>query len=131
MRKIEFRAWNGKTIIGDNRLRANSVFVLSDELDSKDFLLLPLRYELMQYVGLKDRNGTKIFEGDIVVWTETKYNKNHPIVETFKGFVEWSDDNTIYYLVNNKTKAEFHSIQNIDIEVIGNIHESPELLNKE
>jgi len=72
-----------------------------------------------QYTGLIDRNGKWIFEGD-----------------RFKG--AWDKKGTIVYLghqalfgMKYDEKAEvyeFGIIRGIDIEVIGNIHDNPELL---
>lgn len=70
-----------------------------------------------QYTGLTDKNGlTKIFEGDIVRIFDGEY---------FSGVVKYSneqgsftvDDTSLHYWVS-------------DIEVIGNIHDNSELLNK-
>lgn len=96
---------------------------------------------LMQYTGLKDKNGNEIYEGDIVKYTRVNwYCPEHPqhntdlitICEIF-----WSDSERAFrergkfdsgggwegYL----TFADPRADENI-IEVIGNIYENPELL---
>jgi uncharacterized phage protein (TIGR01671 family) len=79
-----------------------------------------------QYTGLIDKNGRKIFEGDIVICKEAtepeekgfvclikdyrlKFNNVNFIQDDFYGTVN-------YYYISQKT------------EVIGNIHDNPELL---
>ncbi len=71
-----------------------------------------------QYIGLKDRNGRRIFEGDIVdILTE---NEEIGVVEYDEGGFLVSADGFC---------VDFHSnINGIDLVVIGNIHDTPELL---
>lgn len=71
-----------------------------------------------QYTGLKDKNGKRIFEGDIVdILTE-----NEEI-----GVVEYEDGG---FLVSaDGFCVDFHAnINGTDLDVIGNIHDNPELL---
>ena len=121
MREIKFRAWD----------KAEKRWY--DYEDSEIFIDLhgqPLIYtaenpypfantdiELMQYTGLKDKNGKEIYEGDIIKYkTIYKWDKNpiklKPVV--FENGM-FTPQGVIKYLGNN-------------IEVIGNIHDNPELL---
>lgn len=76
--------------------------------------------KLMQYTGLKDKNGKEIYEGDILTlsnWTSNQYRKGNPI--------------TIYKV---RIPGIFYEdcdeqIGKRDGEVIGNIYENPELLD--
>lgn len=121
MREIKFRAWDGSKMF--------QVAALDFTLDYVEGFMLwkpsgPDKetrvYEdaskcvLMQYSGLKDRNGKDIYEGDILQWRE----KALPItVETFHGIrFMWGQD----YLC--------HAYAVLGGEVIGNIHENPDLL---
>jgi uncharacterized phage protein (TIGR01671 family) len=72
-----------------------------------------------QYTVLKDRNGERIFEGDIVCWKILSG-------ETVKGTVEFS--NGCFFVVPRFTAL--HTVNNY-CEVIGNIHDNPELLDRE
>jgi len=74
---------------------------------------------LMQCTGLKDKNGTLIYEGDIVKDQDGKiYNIKWN--DCYAYFVLWDSDDIEYY-----TFEEFNLTK---LEVIGNIYENPELL---
>lgn len=79
--------------------------------------------ELMQYTGLKDKNGKEIYEGDIL-----QDIGNHEFrYEVLWGLYEWR------MALNGKMQTSIlrHSDQShYEFEVIGNIYENPELLKK-
>ena len=68
-----------------------------------------------QYTGLKDRNGMRIFEGDIFP---------HPLDNKHKYVVGW-DDETAGFGWFNGDGCGFDPKR---IEIIGNIHDNPELM---
>lgn len=72
-----------------------------------------------QYSGLTDKNGTKIFEGDIV---------RLPYPEHIENFVCFWDDCNIEFGLKNEKESFGLAYASRDIEVIGNIHDNPELL---
>ena len=73
-----------------------------------------------QFTGLTDKNGKKIFEGDIVdILTE-----NEEI-----GFVAYDDGG--FLVKANGFCVDFHAnINGTDLEIIGNIHDNPEMLEE-
>lgn len=82
-------------------------------------------FELMQYTGLKDKNGVEIYEGDIVKCKVYAIDN-----ETFEiddiGEVVYDDDCCAYFIQFNEGYIHLTSAWNL--EVIGNIYENPELL---
>lgn len=78
-----------------------------------------------QYTGLKDKNGTKIFEGDMI---STDLERPYNIVEYRNGcFMLNCYDGKPYYDIMFSTSDELNAKCDYT-EVIGNIYDNPELL---
>ena len=74
-----------------------------------------------QYTDLTDKNGKKIFEGDIVKFSYDENDEN----PTFCS-IEWKSDRACFgYL---ETADKMIEVDSLHCEVIGNIHDNPELL---
>lgn len=146
MRTIKFRAWYKKEkqmcYPGEDPefdqgywdgMYMSEIFMLNRclELD---------RIELMQYTGLKDKNGTEIYEGDVV---QVKYKTSswgRKINYNFVGQIKFGlflshekegcFDEIEGWYISVSPHGQKESLGNHDYasEVIGNIHEHPELL---
>ena len=129
MREILFRGKrvdNGEWIEGDLiqsrdktyiHPKANS-FRVSETGLSKLIVLREVFPETVgQYTGLTDKNGKKIFEGDII-----RSNSERGYIEYYPNdcAFEVVDDHGFYWLISEMS----------NIEVIGNIHDNPELLEE-
>ncbi|WP_179395034.1 YopX family protein [Lacticaseibacillus absianus] len=146
MRQIKFRAWDGEEMVEVAELHLNTKELLVDDEE-----WLSMRHSpLMQYTGLRDKNGREIYEGDIIKYHLTReYGENYdPITLGFIGS-DWSVDADIFGEVriwpsNGVMMTQIvtddpemfdkeHPVPNRwhvnqECEVIGNIYENPELL---
>ena len=124
MRPIEFRTWDGETMrqldkmyVGAGQIGfSDDYYVDLNDNDHEDVVL-------MQFTGLLDKNGTKIFEGDYAISDHKLYG------EYEQGVVEFTHTGQ-YVLAQGSFKTSIHDLVFNDwkLEVIGNIYQSPELL---
>lgn len=78
-----------------------------------------------QYTGLKDKNGKKIFEGDILDYTVFDvFGEEHQC----KGVVKWVDDCLICDSSDGFNGFAWVVKQSIELDVIGNVTDNPELM---
>ncbi|MDZ5609598.1 YopX family protein [Bacillus pseudomycoides] len=132
MKSVEFRAWDKE----EKKMYHNvgivgTLIILEHEQRGYDFCEVDLtlydqldnRYHLMQYTGIKDTNGVKIFEGDMVrifvpddpeakEYISTVFELEGALVVKMVGYDIYTDDHCVGWV------PEDHRL-----EVIGNIYE--------
>lgn len=116
MKELKFRAWDGKKIIDDVIPVSETAIVELFEYEWQETEVKAVE----QYTGLKDKNGKEIYEGDIV---DDGFSR---ICE-----IRWSEHSTEFEAINENdgyvTSIWFVAKYG---EVIGNIHENPDLLEE-
>jgi uncharacterized phage protein (TIGR01671 family) len=155
MRELKFRAWdkgskrmltivgmsgmgmsNGKEWIAgwkitgeyttDRIWEQGNPDITAYEIDQ--YKLNVIDHELMQYTGLKDKNGKEIYEGDIVVlnrmWKECPL---YGFEDGDKVEVEWAEGGFHPFSDNEDSMPYPNPCK---CEVIGNIYENPELIKE-
>lgn len=96
-----------------------------------------------QFTGLTDKNGKKIFEGDLLNGFFYPYYRSEEDTHNYFAEVVWFDGNCAFGLVTHKHPTSMvrgisdgnavfvEDFEQDDWEIIGNIHDNPELLEVE
>lgn len=121
MREILFR---GKDFVFGNWVEGFYFTAKTDQgtvvaIDSGDEVCQVIPETVGQYTGLADKNGKKIFEGDVVVVYDAYCN------ETVVGIVYFDDGS---FCIRDADCTSYDRWMRYRIEVIGNIYDNPELM---
>lgn len=135
-REIKFRAWsNGikSDSVVHRRKFGEWIFPPQMMYDEKpgDCLVWKSQgqnIEVMQYTGLKDRNGKEIYEGDLAKHIEFE-SEDGPYNEEI-GIVKWEDGTHFVETVVGSCITKWLIANGKNTEVIGNIYENSDLLPK-
>ena len=146
MREHKYRAWDkenkkmyyskGHNSMNDGDYCIHSLFIF--ELPRHQHIF---NYDLMQYTGLKDKNGKEIYEGDIIsdcFEHPDKEDNCHYLGPSKKGIIKWNISHAGFYIETDRWENDMymteitgpttsHQIISEWIEIIGNIYENPEL----
>lgn len=134
MREILFR---GKCTQGGNWVKGSLLFHTYPDM----VIMVPQGHTsftvvsetIGQYTGLKDKNGNRIFEGDIIsvpyIECRTPYEKNCIYYEN--GEVYFDTERYGWYVRFSDDEISLWEFDECGVEIIGNIHENPELLSNE
>lgn len=119
VREIEFRAWDKE--VKEMDYNPSVIEIWQNKPINEQFRLeSEEKLVWMQYTGLKDKNGKKIFEKDIA--TCQFFDKK------ITGLIEFIE---FMWAVNDRKNQRLYQLNEVsNIEVIGNIHENPELLEE-
>lgn len=139
MRDIKFRAWDAV----EKKMKLPTLLRLSRDLpytdDNNNGKVFQMqcngqenveyfngRIELMQYTGLKDKNGKEIYEGDIVGFEDATYTESGWWEINCIGVVVWGEE-TASFEITNRLSAESWEVLS-ECVVMGNIYENKELM---
>lgn len=138
MENIEFKVWNGAEMVYDVMVGKFGIFYVNpanNGINVNDSACItpyntkyPDDIPVMQYTGLKDKNGVKIYEGDIF-----QYRKHDGyFLDDFVGVVKYKDGSFGFTVIGEASTGYFVPFSKFDelhedfldhIKVIGNIYD--------
>lgn len=139
MREILFKAkcnHNGEWVEGMYyKSKMSGCYILAPKLKIRkrdglaigdDFILFEIDPDtLCQYTGLKDKNSNKIWENDICILHTNSIDEEDGY---FK--IEYYEESAQYILDSDSITLDFDNVRASDCEVVGNVFDTPELLDE-
>ena len=110
MRQLKFRAWDEK----------NKIMLAGIDPFAQD----KTKVKIMQFTGLKDKNGKEIYEGDILTIERGLIGKKVSVICQ----VKWNVIEGSFELISIEDNSLGYMDELGVCEVVGNIYENPELL---
>lgn len=123
MREIKFRVWDNNF---KRMLLANDIKFVDGRMIGAKGVNWDSKVAVMQYTGLKDKNGVFIYEGDIVQ-AEEQIGGGYGC---YDGEIIFSDTDFAFMLKTDNHKLFLSNDGEPSYEVIGNIYQNPELLGR-
>jgi uncharacterized phage protein (TIGR01671 family) len=147
MREIKFRTWNGKEMIVPTAIINGKAAILKRCNDDREMtddegvhyycnwdMDVVTDYPLMQFTGLQDKNGVDIYKDDVVQfsnkveWYASPVHSKEQIKEIVTDHVKYPYERRCINIPEDYEWLLSSEIQ-YHWEIIGNIHENPELKN--
>jgi uncharacterized phage protein (TIGR01671 family) len=131
-REIKFRAWDNEAKrmmeFDFESIHGGKLIFVNSRNNEKHFDLEEMT--IMQYTGLKDRNGKEIYDGDVVrIYYPPEIGSAKGLTVNpiqWVGVVAWENESKRW----DYSGVGFNIASDEIIEVIGNVFEHPELVNK-
>lgn len=130
--RFKIRVWDKKSkcFVDDvNPLllinKAGTTYSFGFDPDNDDYII-------EQCTGQKNSNYELIYEGDVVILHYSTFNGVYEIEHKMRGLIKWED---FGFVVEDRygAKCDLNTLfidSTMDIKVIGNIHENPELMEE-
>ena len=139
MREIKLKAWNKATkkmyeVIKIDFYNEKVGYLFADPITQGEAIgyFKFSDIDLIEYTGLKDKNGKEIYEGDICRWRDLETFNDEILEDIF--VVVWNDEKLAWYTQNEDGNFGYDLYEytdDRDLGVIGNIYENINLLEVE